>query len=107
MENKKYCAECEYFSTDEMRCTNPNGTFFKVGVITEQVSEADNDCPEFKEVRYKLTPLGILTWAMEHNGVKVNLDTAKKIFEDFVESMQTSGYLKIDEEDKDNDCTGN
>lgn len=96
MKTKRYCAECGHFNPEEMICTDEKGKFYNIK-ITEEVAEANNDCTEFKEATYRLSPKGCLLYAIRQNKVRISQAMFDKVWAEFESAMRASGYVKDDE----------
>lgn len=92
-ENKSYCAGCAHYDADAKLCTNASGMLREIE-LSEDLAEAKHGCGAFKEVLYRLTPAALLKTALENNNVKVSMNKAKLILDEFMQSMTTSGYIE-------------
>ena len=95
---KRYCWECGHFDTESMKCACAKGVFYGIR-LTEQVADAENGCNEFEEVRYRLTPKGLLHAALHENGIGMSMEEFNSVWERFSYYMTSNGYVKDDEEE--------
>lgn len=94
---KACCIICNHFDVDQMRCTLPCGKMRGI-TLTDSLAEAENDCPDFDEAYYRLTPKGILSYALGKVGIEVEDDELSTIWREFEEGMIEAGYIGTKEE---------
>ena len=92
-ENKSYCFGCTFFDDESFKCTNPDGKLNGI-TLTESLAESEHDCEVFEEVRYCLTPQGLLYLALDENNVDVPFTKVKNIFNRFMELMVKHDYIE-------------
>lgn len=92
-ENNICCAECAHYDADSKLCTNASGKLREIE-LSEGLAEAKHGCGAFQEAQYRATPATLLWVALENNKVKVSMNKAKLILDEFLQSMIKSGYIE-------------
>lgn len=87
------CISCRHFDVDQMRCTLPCGKLRDI-TLTDSLAEAENDCPDFEEAVYRLTPRGILWVALYKAGIEVEDDEFDAIWKEFEDGMKEAGFIE-------------
>lgn len=86
------CAECVHFDRDDCICTQNKGKLAGIR-LSESLSEAIHDCEAYEEVRYRLTPKGILFCVLREAGYDIPDEELSQIWESFEEGMTNAGYV--------------
>lgn len=97
-QTKATCIECRHFDIDTRKCSIPSGLMNPVGELSESMAEATHGCAEFEEVRYRVTPMGLLDLALKDNKVKLSVSKLKAVWKSFEESMEKCGYVQTEEQ---------
>lgn len=51
-----------------------------------------------EEIKYCITPNGIMTLILHNHGIEISMEESTAIFEEWVEAMVKGGYMKVPEE---------
>lgn len=96
------CASCAYYDIEIETCAHAYGKLAGIH-LNESLANAEHDCKQFSEAEYRATPKGLLWLALRQADVDVTDEEFNLIWDNFSESMERSGYVKTESNEKENE----